>query len=534
MKSVLSQHWGLCQTHVQRTYELMLSAVADADGATEDPVPEERRQASSSHLDCQLNRHRWRKISAEWRSCIVGYALALTELQRAERLLIKELRNPGHANWDPLEDPESLLLEVESGLLIRDVQEDIALQMREVAENATMQLNMGEAKSLVVVPRVAAALADGTQVVRVITAKPQARQMFQMLISKLGGLLDRRIYHMPFSRCLKLDEADAAMIDNMCRECMSTGGVLLIQQEHRLSFKLMGLECLISGKHALGRSFLRTQEFFNTSSRDIVDESDKNFNVRFELIYTMGMQRPIELSPRRWVCIQTVLDLVKKFAREMARESPSSLKVYERSDGIFPVTRILDNNGQRLLVTGVAKFISDVGLHGFPFPDNQRLSEPPYSAISLSPRSPPTKLPESKAKARPDSGRRRRVPRSFFYVDFWRAGCCRSRSGRNAGACMPYQAKDSPTLRSDFSRPDIVIVFTCLSHYYGGMDDDDLFLAFDHLLKSDQAEVEYQQWTKDAPDLAPAFRQSPGINLKDPPTVHAAGLSSTPLREECH
>lgn len=43
MKSVLSQHWGLCQTHVQCTYELMLSAVADTDGATEDPFPEERR-----------------------------------------------------------------------------------------------------------------------------------------------------------------------------------------------------------------------------------------------------------------------------------------------------------------------------------------------------------------------------------------------------------------------------------------------------------------------------------------------------------
>nr|KAK5432373.1 hypothetical protein LTR18_011130 [Exophiala xenobiotica] len=139
----------------------MLSAVADADGSTEDPFPEERRRrqrlavatsVEQSPRLCpifflqQLNRHRWRKISAMWRSCIVGYALALTELQRAERLLslsdnapdlIKELRNPGHANWDPLENPESLLLEVESELLIRDVQEDIARQMREAAENVT-------------------------------------------------------------------------------------------------------------------------------------------------------------------------------------------------------------------------------------------------------------------------------------------------------------------------------------------------------------------------------------------------------------
>ena len=47
--------------------------------------------------------------------------------------------------------------------MIRDVQEEIARQMRDVAENATMQLNLGEGKSSVIVPTVAAALADGSR-----------------------------------------------------------------------------------------------------------------------------------------------------------------------------------------------------------------------------------------------------------------------------------------------------------------------------------------------------------------------------------
>ena len=41
----------------------------------------------------------------------------------------------------------------------------------------------------VIVPIGAAALADASRLVRVIVAKPQSKQMFQMLVSKLGGLL---------------------------------------------------------------------------------------------------------------------------------------------------------------------------------------------------------------------------------------------------------------------------------------------------------------------------------------------------------
>jgi len=86
---------------------------------------------------------------------------------------------------------------------------------------------------------------------------------------------------------------------------MTNGGILPVKPEHILSFKLMGLECLISGRETVGRSPLSTQEFFDTSLRDIVDESDENFSVKFELIYTMGMQKSVELSPERWICIPT-------------------------------------------------------------------------------------------------------------------------------------------------------------------------------------------------------------------------------------
>ncbi|KAJ2973911.1 hypothetical protein NQ176_g6334 [Zarea fungicola] len=122
-------------------------------------------------------------VSSGWKQPVVALRVAVTKVQRAKRLkqtklmsdLAKELSNAGHMNWDPLNSPETLLLEIESGILIRDVQEDIALQMRDPPDgkNAVMQLNMAEGKSSVTVPIVAAHLADGSRLGRVIVAKPR-------------------------------------------------------------------------------------------------------------------------------------------------------------------------------------------------------------------------------------------------------------------------------------------------------------------------------------------------------------------------
>lgn len=537
LKSRLHSHLVGCRAHVQEIYSDMLFAV-NGDLSTVVDTGQWPRLCRIFFLQ-QLGRHRWPRVTNDWRRCLIRFALALTELQRAERLvkladnrvdLIKELRNPGHTNWDPMENPQSLLLEVESGILIRDVQEEIASQMRDVDQNATMQLNMGEGKSSVIIPIVAAALADGTRLVRVITAKPQAKQMSQMLISTLGGLVDRRVYYMPFSRSVRLEQADAVMIGDMCRECMKIGDVLLVQPEHLLSFKLMGLECLITGKDTVGRSLLHTQEFFDASSRDIVDESDDNFSVKFELVYTMGEQRPVELSPQRWTFIQRVLELVRMFAPEVARENPASMEMDEGPPGSFPRTRILDDDGQQRLFTRVARRLCEVGLEGFPIARQpmpvreavfRYLTEPSLTRHGIDQvegQGPGGFWTEA---MKPSLLLLRGLLAGGIMPFVFRQKRWRVQYGLDASRrpptklAVPYRAKDSPTLRSEFSHPDVVIVLTCLSHYYGGIDDNNLFLAFENLIRSDQGEIEYQQWVKDAPNLPPAFRQLTGINLKD-------------------
>lgn len=119
----------------------------------------------------QLHRDRFHLMSEGWKAALIKYGLALTNLHRATRLvslsdesvdLYEELRHVGHSNWDPMQFPETLLLEAESGIMVRKEQEVIASHMRTPAngDNIVLQLLMGGGKSSVIVPILAANLTD--------------------------------------------------------------------------------------------------------------------------------------------------------------------------------------------------------------------------------------------------------------------------------------------------------------------------------------------------------------------------------------
>jgi len=332
-----------CRQHVDAVYEDLVAAttsgLSDLTQASSD-VQQWPRVSPLFFLQ-QLSHGTLQGLSPQWKTRIIQYGLAITALQRATRIarlaengtsaeLTQELQNAGHGNWQPEDFPSSLLMEIENGFLIRPVQEQVAAVMRQpsgTSVNATVQLNMGAGKSSVVVPIVAAALADGSKLVRVVVAKPQSKQMAQMLLSKLGGMLNRRVYYLPISRAIKLDIGGAAYVGKMLRECMSGGGILLVQPEHILSLKLMGVESFITDRTELGLTLAITQDFLDNSARDIVDESDENFSPRFELCYTMSAQRQMELCPERWVLIQQVFDLVEICAPLVAIAFPDSIMI---------------------------------------------------------------------------------------------------------------------------------------------------------------------------------------------------------------
>lgn len=292
---------------------------------------------------------------------------------------------------------------------------------------------------------------------------------------------------MPFSRALKVGAYDAERIQQLYKECMANRGVLLIQPEHILSFKLMGIEMLLSDKHATARLLLSTQKFFDEVSRDIVDESDENYSVKFELIYTMGAQQAIEFAPERWLIIQEILGLVPRFALQVEVEHPRFVDIQGRADGRFPRVRILDNRAADALLESLARHIVEKGVKGLPCPSQSpKMQAAIFNYIT-----------------KPDLERKEieMVEQSKFWTELtrhplllvrgliaggilrfalstkrWRVnfGLDASRVPSTALA-VPYRFKDSPSPRSEFSHPDVVILLTMLSFYYQGLSDEELF-----------------------------------------------------------
>ncbi|EJT74694.1 hypothetical protein GGTG_08532 [Gaeumannomyces tritici R3-111a-1] len=459
----------------------------------------------------QLAPSRWKSTPSPWKPVLISYALSHHDIQRAERLLLssgsvnslyKELRNAGHQNWSPCDHPAALLMEVESKITIREVQSDIARQMinHPNGQNSVLQLNMGEGKSTVIVPMVATALADGNRLVRVIVAKAQAPQMRQMLLSKLGGLLDIKIHQLPISRDLRLGSEQVGRIARDLAECRDQGGVLLVQPEHLLSLKLMGLERLIEGgsssAHA-AEGLVWTQRMLDLTSRDVVDESDEVFNVRFEQVYTIGTQRPVDFGPDRWHVLLSVLTVARDVASDLARKSPLSFASDDvHGPGSFPRLRFFDRQAQGDFINAIAERICQNGLPRLPITRRD-----PFSSAALMRYLTKSHLTPEEVSAQ----KRWRVDYGFD-----------PRREPPTRLAVPYRAKDCPSARSEFSHPEVAMLLTALSSYHGGLSDDDLALAFARLLRSDRPGEEYEGWVRDAEALAPPeLRHLDGVNLSD-------------------
>ncbi|KAF1941797.1 hypothetical protein EJ02DRAFT_490907 [Clathrospora elynae] len=480
----------------------------------------------------QLHRDRFGALSEPWKDAIIEYALAITHLHRAKRLmalsnkpvdLIEEILHAGHLNWDVREFPETLLLEAEAGIMVREEQEYIANQMRSPkdGDNIVLQLLMGGGKSTTIVPIVSAYLGDKK---KVIVAKPQSKQMLQMLVAKLGGLLNRRIYQMPFSRALKLSATNARAIRDMYEECIANRGVLLIQPEHILSFKLMAIECVLTDQHETAKSLLSTQEFEKNSAVDVVDESDENFSVKFELIYTLGSQQSIEFAPERWLIIQDILGLLPRFALQVNESLPEAFDIQHNGDGKFPRIRFLRPDAADQTLILLAKYIVEYGISRSQPPKMQAailryISEPDLEAQEIQAVedskfwTESTKSPLLLMRGLLAGG----VMRFVFGTKRWRVnfGLDATRTPSTSLA-VPYRSKDSPSPRSEFSHPDVVLILTLLSSYYGGLSDEELFATLAHVMKSDQSAIHYDEFVSTASsDLPKAFKQLSGVSIRD-------------------
>ncbi|KAI0503066.1 hypothetical protein F5B22DRAFT_652468 [Xylaria bambusicola] len=113
------------------------------------------------------------------KEAIVSYGIALTGVQhltwiqraflkRNRQALHNELRQLGHKTWKPIEVSDWLLLEIDSNIIIRDKQVNVAKAMIDsTLGNGVLQLNMGKGKTSCIIPMVAAVGHHGTWIVTI-------------------------------------------------------------------------------------------------------------------------------------------------------------------------------------------------------------------------------------------------------------------------------------------------------------------------------------------------------------------------------
>ncbi|KAI6003018.1 hypothetical protein EDD15DRAFT_2385567 [Pisolithus albus] len=452
-------------------------------------------------------------LSHDWRLALeyqcARRMLALARNGQAEDLY-KEMENTGRDNWQVESQADWLLIQLDGDFLIRQVQ------------NTVLQLNMGEGKSSVIVPATASALADGNQLVRVVVPKALASQMFHLLVHRLGGLVNRRVFYLPFSRSLHIDHSGSGTIQQILEQCVRERGILVVQPEHILSFKLLSVEKQFGTSTDIAEQLLQTQRWLHSHARDILDESDEILHVRNQLIYSIGPQRSLEGSSTRWSTTQQILHLVKRHAAVLHADFPLGVEYeqHSRNSRAFPRLRILHEEAGKALVSRIAQDVMGgwllnstrarraerTAIHHF----ITHVDVAPSEVQMLRDYCGDTTMWLTLLHLR---GLLASGILLFALTERrWRVnyGLAPSRTM----LAVPYRAKDVPAPRAEFSHPDVAIVLTCLSYYYGGLDREQLMLCFEHLLMLDNPEQEYESWVHDCPEVPEYLRQISGINTQ--------------------
>ena len=241
-------------------------------------------------------------------------------------------------------------------------------------DSAILQLNMGEGKSHVIVLLVATALANSRKLVRVVVLKPLAGQMFHLLVERISGLANRRIFYLPFSRDVTMNIDQIQHIHDLFKECARVQGVLVAQPEHILSFRLMVIDRTLSSDSPpdhVAQKLQEMQTWLTSISRDILDESDEILHVRYQLIYTMDQQQPLDDGQDRWTTTQNILDLVRRHTRKF-HKFPEEVELFEHTtvgafEGKFSHVRVLGPSASEALVSQIAKDALDGALDNLTF-----------------------------------------------------------------------------------------------------------------------------------------------------------------------
>ncbi|KIV78786.1 hypothetical protein PV11_06396 [Exophiala sideris] len=445
--------------------------------------------------------------------------------RRRTQQIEDERKNAGHSNWDPLEYPDWLLLEIDANILIRPIQAEVAFAIisPKSRSNSVLQLNMGQGKTSTIMPMVAAVLANGRSLCRVVVPKALLLQTAQLLQARLGGLLNRELRHLPFTRRTRSTVENIATYGEIHDKIRQNAGVILALPEHMMSFMLSGHQRLLDGRVEEAKQMIKIQKWLNKKCRDVFDESDFSMAVKTQLIYPSGPQVTVDGGLHRWETVEAVLKLVDTHLHGLQHQYPSSIQVVERQHGCFPFVYFLRTDVQDALLQ---RIVFDVcsGQTSILDTETFSLSENQAIRIFISAITPPKRVIECVAnihKVSPAAGyaiyllRGLIVHRILLLTLSRRWNVQYGLHPLRDPVAVPYHAKGIPSNLAEWGHVDVSLLFTCLSFYYQGLHPSQLKQSLELILKSDDPAREYEHWTLGCDSLADRHRDWTSINLED-------------------
>ncbi|KAL7929432.1 hypothetical protein V8C35DRAFT_331665 [Trichoderma chlorosporum] len=477
------------------------------------------------------------QFGAGMKEAIINYGCAIAEAQRLRRLrsavllgdqpaMVEELHNIGHENWDPVkEDADWLLLEIDSNILIRTDQVDVARAIiaPDSGQNSVLQMNMGRGKTSCIMPMAAAILANGDNVSRLIVPKSLVMQTANMMHSRLGGLVGREICHIPFSRQTPTTATILGLYEQLHRDIQKSKGLILTSHEYVLSFRLSGLQRLADdNKIREATTMINFQSWLNRHCRDILDECDFTLSPKTQLNYPSGSEKPYDGQQFRWLVAEGLLSMVSEYIPRLQAAFPGSMEILASSSW-FPAVQFLRNDAEdelhRLLVDdisgGKAPFLHtecDIGEYT-QAAIKQVVSGRKFDEWTFDKATGAFSNPESAAKKLLIV--RGLVTRRILLL------CLSKRWNVQYGLhpnrpplAVPFAAKGVPSELSEYGHPDVAIVLTCLSFYSAGLSYEQFRQGLQSVLASEDAASEYEKWALES-TLPPYLQYWNLINMDD-------------------
>ncbi|KAI1383848.1 uncharacterized protein F4822DRAFT_438664 [Hypoxylon trugodes] len=476
------------------------------------------------------------RYGAGMKEALVQYGLAVTCLQRLERIrhallrrdnrvLREELRNSGHENWSPVQQPDWLLLEVDGNFLIRTEQVDVARAMiaPSSGQNSVLQMNMGKGKTSCIVPMAICVLADGQDLVRLVVPKALLMQTAQMTQSRLGGLVGREVFHVPFSRKTRSTSNMLELYAQIHREARSRRGLILTSYEHVLFFKLGGWQHLADGKIEAAKTMTNFQRWLDDHCRDILDECDFTLAVKTQLNYPSGPEMAVDGYPFRWQVAEELLALVAHLVPELRKKFSVGIEVLERP-GSYPIVHLLNSDVEEAVHNHILDSICN-GRTSFLRPADSSF---PRQQDNIRHILSAKEFDEQKFAEATNAFANSQVASKILLLvrglllNRILLLCLNKRWNVQYGlhpnrhpVAVPFEAKGTPSEQSEFGHPDVAILFTCLAFYYTGLNLKQFSQGIQHVLQSDDPAAQYDMWISSCSSLPESLRQWNVINIED-------------------